>query len=355
MKRTTTFILTALGIIVLVNILSDNFFLRMDLTADNRYTLSKASKNIIRNLKEPVTITAYFSGNIPSELSKTKRDFREMLIEYHNISKGQVVYEFIDPSADQETEQKAMSAGIQPVIANIREKDQVKQQKVYLGAVISMGEESENIPFMQPGAAMEYALSSAIKKVSVKNKPSIGIIQGHGEPGLAAMAQAYTALNVMYEVEPVFLTDTSKNLMKFNTVALIAPKDTIPDSHLAQLDEFLAKGGKLLLAVNRVEGNLSVQRGLVVNTGLETWLMGKGLIVERKFRGRQPLCQYQCQAAAGHVHLQHHGEVPVPPDDREVRRPSDHQGAGIRFAAVRQYHQLYRGYHENVRTAGPDL
>ncbi len=283
MKKTTTYLLVALGIIVLVNILSDNFFLRLDLTSDNRYTLSKASRNIIKSLKEPVTITAYFSNNIPSELSKTKRDFKEMLIEYNNLSKGQIVYEFIDPSADQETEQKAMSAGIQPVIANIREKDQVKQQKVYLGAVVSMGEESENIPFMQPGAAMEYALSSAIKKISVKDKPAIGIIQGHGEPGIASMSQAYTALNVLYEVEPVFLTDTAKNLMKFKTVALIAPKDTISPSHLAQLDEFLAKGGNLYIAINRVEGNLSVQRGLVVNTGLETWLMGKGLMVESNF------------------------------------------------------------------------
>lgn len=283
MKKTTTFILIALGIIVLVNILSDNFFFRMDLTSDHRYTLSNASKNIIRSLKEPVTITAYFSNNIPAELAKTKRDFKEMLVEYNNISKGQIVYEFIDPSANQETEQKAMSAGIQPVIANIREKDQVKQQKVYLGAVVSMGEESDNIPFMQPGAAMEYALSSAIKKISVKNKPAIGIIQGHGEPGIAGMSQAYTALNVLYEVEPVFLTDTAKNLMKFKTVALIAPKDTISPSHLAQLDEFLAKGGNLYIAMNRVEGNLNVQRGLAVNTGLETWLMGKGLVVESNF------------------------------------------------------------------------
>jgi ABC-type uncharacterized transport system involved in gliding motility auxiliary subunit len=64
---------------------------------------------------------------------------------------------------------------------------------------------------------------------------------------------------------------------------LVAPKDTIPPSHLAQLDEFLAKGGRLYIAMNRVEGNLSVQRGLVVNTGLETWLMGKGLMVESNF------------------------------------------------------------------------
>jgi len=280
MKRTTTFILTALGIIVLVNILSDNFFVRVDLTSDQRYTLSKASKDIIRNLKEPVTITAYFNNNIPTELAKTKRDFKEMLIEYNNISKGQIVYEFIDPSKDQETEQKAMSAGIQPVIANIREKDQVKQQKVYLGAVLSMGDETESIPFMQPGAAMEYALSSAIKKISVKDKPTIGIVQGHGEPGLSALSQAYTSLSVLYEVEPVFITDTTRNLGKFKTIAIIAPKDTFPPNHLAQLDEFLSKGGNLYMALNRVDGNVQTLHGSVINTGLENWLMSKGLVIE---------------------------------------------------------------------------
>ncbi len=283
MKRTTLFILTALGIIVLVNLLSDNFFLRLDLTKDSRYTLSKATKNIIRNLKEPVTVTAYFSDDIPTELARTKRDFKDLLIEYNNISKGQIVYEFIAPSAGEESEQKAVAAGIQPVIATVREKDQAKQQKVYLGAVISMGEESEVIPFMQPGAAMEYALSSAIKKISVKDKPTIGLVQGHGEPGVAAIPQAANALNILYDIEPVFQNDTVNTLLKFNTVVLVAPKDTIPPSHLSQLDQFLAQGGNLFIALNRVEGKLEVNRGLSIHTGLEDWLLSKGLVVDDNF------------------------------------------------------------------------
>jgi len=283
MKRTTIFILTALGIIILVNLLSDNFFLRLDLTKDHRFTLSKATKNIIRNLPEPITVTAYFSNDVPTELARTKRDFKDLLTEYNSISKGQVVYEFIAPVTGEETEQKAVSAGIQPVIATVREKDQAKQQKVYLGAVVSMGDQQEVIPFMQPGAAMEYALSSAIKKISVKDKPVIGLLQGHGEPGVAAFPQASNALNILYEIEPVFLNDSVNNLLKFKTVAIVAPKDTIPASHLAQLDQFLAQGGNLYIAYNRVESRLEVQRGLSIYTGLEDWLLSKGLVVENNF------------------------------------------------------------------------
>ncbi|MCK5822223.1 MAG: GldG family protein, partial [Bacteroidales bacterium] len=110
MKRTATYILIVIGILVLVNILSDNLFLRLDLTADKQYTLSNATKDIVRNLEEPVTITAYFSNDVPTQMAKTKRDFKELLVEYSNLSKGMVVYEFVDPSANEMSEQEAMAA-----------------------------------------------------------------------------------------------------------------------------------------------------------------------------------------------------------------------------------------------------
>ncbi len=283
MKRTTTYLLIVIGILVLVNVLSDNLFLRLDLTADKRYTLSNATKDIVRNLEEPVTVTAYFSDDVPTQMSQTKRDFKEMLVEYGNLSKGMVVFEFIDPSSSEITEQEAMSAGIQPVIATVREKDQEKKQKVYLGAVVSMGESSEVIPFMQPGAAMEYALSSTIKKISVLNKPVIGLLQGHGEPAINSFAQALNSLSILYNVEPVTLSDTADALQNYATLAVVAPKDSFPASHLAQLDRFLGRGGNIFMAMNRVDGDLNVARGSSVNTGLETWLTSKGLVVENNF------------------------------------------------------------------------
>lgn len=283
MKRTSLYLLIIAGIIVLANILSDNLFLRLDLTADKQYTLSQATKDILKNLEEPVTVTAYFSEDVPAQMAKTKRDFKEMLVEYNNLSKDMVAYEFIDPSANEMTEQEAVSAGIQPVIATIREKDQAKQQKVFLGAVVSMGEMTEVIPFMQPGAAMEYALSSTIKKISVVDKPVIGLLQGHGEPPVNAYPQAINSLNVLYHVESVYLTDTADVLNMYETVAVIAPTDSFPASHLAQLDRFLGQGGNLYMALNRVEGDLQTARGSSVSTGLETWLTSKGLILENNF------------------------------------------------------------------------
>lgn len=282
-KTLLNFILLVVAILVVVNFLSDSYFFRLDFTADKRYTLNKATTDILSSLKKPVTIKAYFSENLPPDVAKTKRDFKELLVEYASRSKGKVVYEFMDPNSKEEIETQATQSGIQPVMINVREKDQVKQQKAYMGAVIQMGEKSEAIPFMKPGAAMEYTLSSTIKKVSVAEKPTVGILQGHGEPSLRAFQQAEGALTVLYNVEEVKLNDSTPIPDQIRTLAIIDPKDTFPESHLKLIDDFLAKGKNLFIAYNRVSADLSKASASTRHTGLEDWLEKKGVHIENQF------------------------------------------------------------------------
>ena len=88
------------GILLLINILSNQFFLRFDLTENRQYTLSRATKDILRDLEDPITVTAYFSNDLPPEFVRIKKDFQDMLIEYSNLSRGYVNYEFISPESD---------------------------------------------------------------------------------------------------------------------------------------------------------------------------------------------------------------------------------------------------------------
>ncbi len=267
------------AIILVLNLISQDFFLRLDFTQERQYTLNKATKDILKNLSEPVTVKAYFSENLPPNVAKAKKDFKEALIEYHNRSKGMLVYEFINPGEKEELEQEAMQAGIRPFMIDMREKDQVKQQKAYMGAIITMGERKEVLPFVQPGSALEYQLSKAIKKLSVVDKPTIGVLQGSGEPELQEIAQVYNELNVLYNVEPLTLSDTASIPERIKTLVIIRPKDSIPERRFVQIDNFLAKGGRVLVAISRVNANLQQASGSVLKTNLENWLKGKGIIV----------------------------------------------------------------------------
>jgi gliding-associated putative ABC transporter substrate-binding component GldG len=278
-----TQIILLVAVLVVVNILSDRFFMRLDFTADQRYTLSNATKNILTSLDRPVTVTAYFTEQLPPDLASIRRDFRDLLVEYANGSKGKVLYEFINPNESQETEQSAFQKGIQPVLVSTREKDQSTQKRVFMGAVIQLGDKQEIIPFIQPGSAMEYGLSTAIKKLTLTFKPLIGIVQGHGEPSLNAMPQVLESMQVLNDVAPVNLSDPNEDLNRFKTIVIVSPRDTIPSGHLQKLDQYLASGGRIFIAMDRVDGNLSTVQGTSIETGLERWLSEKGLIVENNF------------------------------------------------------------------------
>lgn len=285
MKKTTyiTSILLLVAIFVVVAAISEKFFFRIDLTEGGQYSLSNATKDILRNLDSPVTVKAYFTKDLAPDLAKVKNNFQDMLIEYNSLSGGKVVYEFNSPNERQEIESEAMQAGIQPVLLNTREKDEIKQQKVYLGAVISMGNEKEVIPFVDPNGSIEYSLSTAIKKLSVINKPVIGFVQGQGEPPVNAYPQALEELSVLYNIKPVYLSDTVKNINEYRALVIAATRDTLDAAKLDMLDGYLSSGGKIFIAMNHVEGNLQTVQGTVKHTGLAKWLSEKGLEVEDSF------------------------------------------------------------------------
>ena len=282
-KKLQTNSLLVVVIVILLNLVAAKLFFRLDFTDDQRYSLSNATENILTNLNQPVTVKAYFSENLPPNIEKVRNDFRDLLIEYANSSDENVVYEFINPNEDQQTEMQAQQAGIRPIMINVRERDQVKQQRAYLGAIVQMGDKKEVIPFIQPGAAMEFALSSSIKKISVAQKPQIGLLQGYGCPSLAALQQANEQLKTMHDVKTFSFSDTSTIPKEYKILMIVAPTDSIPQRYFSQLDNYLGSGGRLLLAINRVKGDLSTAQGSTVKTGFADWLKNKGMEIEDNF------------------------------------------------------------------------
>lgn len=275
-------VLVVAAILLVINILAQQLFFRADVTEDKTYTLSQATRDVLTNLDSTINVTAYFTENLPTDVAKVKQDLEDLLVEYSNISKGQIDYKFIAPETDEE-KQEAMQSGIQPVMINVREKDQIKNQQAFLGVLLESGQKKEVIPVIQPGTAMEYSLTTPIKRMSATNKPSIGIVQGHGEPGLQELMQVYQGLSVLYNVENLNLAAEPTIAQRFKTVAIVAPKDTIPNEQLAKLDAYLANGGNVFIAYNAVEGDLQQSIGLPINTQLETWLRNKGIGIENQF------------------------------------------------------------------------
>lgn len=286
MKRSK--ILVQLGlfaaILIVVNLIASNLYFRLDFTEDKRYTLSDATRQTLEELEDVVTITAYFTADLPPQLLSTRQDFQDLLIEYETISGGNVVFEFINPNESEATETEAQQKGIRPVIVNVTESDQVKQLRAYMGAVLQLGEQTDIIPMVQPGASMEFGLTTSIKKISVTDKPRVGVIQGHGEPTLQGISQLAQQLSVLYDLEPVTLTDTTQIPPSFRALLWINPTDTIQQWEFAQLDNYLRANGRILLSNSTLGGELN-QGVLQANPdiGINSWLRNKGIQLGNQF------------------------------------------------------------------------
>ena len=92
-KRLRSWTLALVILALIWNIAAQFIPLRLDLTGGHLYTLSGATKRIVKSLQDPVTITLYSSENLPSELAIAKRDVLDMLNDYRSIAKGKVVLE----------------------------------------------------------------------------------------------------------------------------------------------------------------------------------------------------------------------------------------------------------------------
>ena len=85
-------------LVVVVNFLASSFHSRLDLTKEKRYTLSNASKQLLKSLKEPVTIDVFVhKKNLPSEVKKLENSIGEFLLNCKEYGKNNLQFRFLNP------------------------------------------------------------------------------------------------------------------------------------------------------------------------------------------------------------------------------------------------------------------
>jgi gliding-associated putative ABC transporter substrate-binding component GldG len=279
-KRETAYQLLLLtGILFTVNVLAEELVVRFDLTEDNRYTLSGASEDIARSLTDPVTVTAYFSADLPPQLAPVEYEFRSFLEEFRAYADGNLEYEFVNPNQGPEAEQKARQEGIQPVMIDVRERDRITQKRAYFGAVFRYQGKKEVVPVVSPGAGLEYTIASTIRQLTMEDKPKIGLLQGHGEPGREELIQLMNELEQRYEVVEVAGLDTTSVPADIEALLVIAPDSPIAHSALQAIDQYIMAGGKAVFALNKIQTQVQFGMARPLQTGLDQLLEAYGLTV----------------------------------------------------------------------------
>ena len=277
-----------LGLLILLNLILTNYFFRIDLTSENRYSLSESSKKLATKVDDVLFVKVYLEGDFPAGFKRLRQSTKEMLDEFSAYTNGKMQYEFIDPfeNADAKKANDILrelgEKGLQPTNVQIKKDDESTQKLIVPGAVFyykgkeypvnllkaQFGQGPEEV-INESIELMEYEIANVLRKCVETKVKQVAFIDDHGELGRWDVADASQELKEFYAVNRIPLAlQTPQSLMKNDALIIAKPTTQFSEYEKFLLDQFVMHGGKILwLLESQIADMDSMGRSAMFMTG----------------------------------------------------------------------------------------
>jgi ABC-2 type transport system permease protein len=264
-RHITTAILVLLGILLL-NLLAQKKFFRVDLTSEKRYTLSDDTKKILSNLNDVVFVRIYLEGNLNIPLKQFQKNILELLDEFRIYAGNRLQYELIDPfagadpSLHQKIEEDLMKKGLKPTNIHITAKDgTVTDMMVVPGAIIAYKGSEVPLDLLMNNRwksseenlnnsieTLEYSFISTIKNITAEKINKIAFIQGQGEFPQVFVGDIMKDLSKSFQIDFGTIHGTPGILDPYKAIVIAGPVKAFTEADKFVIDQYVMKGGKVL-------------------------------------------------------------------------------------------------------------
>lgn len=312
-RRYVWIFVAAAGVFVLLlNLLSIKFHFRFDLTKDGRYTLSSASEKIVQNLQDEMTVTAYFTEQMPAPYASYARYVRDMLEEYQSASNGKFQFYFKDPikeeTKDDEDKKKnsardifghivreptsvekdLASLGIQPVEIQVIEDDQQQTKRAYMGISIQYKDKKEVIPVVQDINDLEKDMTNLMFKLTRDKLPSLGLVDQTYGPSLRKFRMLVSP-NVT--IKDIDLAAKESNLGDIDALLVVGKIGSFSPNAVDKIDAFWRLGKPVALLLDRydVDPETFALKKQMAGQDMDNWLRKNGVSI-----GKNLLADVEC-------------------------------------------------------------
>lgn len=262
-------------IVSLIFYLSNSFFLRLDLTSEKKYSLSEFTRKMLRELDDYITVRLYFEGNLPPELKLLQQEIKYTLEEYKAYGKNLFNYEFINPhelfKEPKELNQFYENITKKGLAINrfpYYEKGETKILFIITGGFVYYGTNETTVDFLKSPHAndpylalqtsvsqIEYELTQAILKLKKPLTCQIGLLKKPISFGPSRLNGFYTIASSLYQFKEISAEELLKDPL-LNVLCIISPESDFSEQEKIAIDQFVMRGGNLLLCINGVEANM---------------------------------------------------------------------------------------------------
>ncbi len=220
-------------ILVLLNFLAVRHLYRFDLTDTGRLSIAPETQQVLKNLKQPVTLYLFDKEQQPED--------RDLLQNLRRQSPN-FSFEFVDPDSNPALAQKfAIKNSNQSRDVHLELPSKNRRQFVQ-----SLGPK-------QP--LSESRLVNSLLQIQSDRKPRVYFTQGHGERSLDTGEKNFgAAFKVLqdknFEPLPLNLAQTLKVPIDATAVVLAGPSKPFFDAELKAIQDYLDQGGNLMVLID---------------------------------------------------------------------------------------------------------
>ena len=286
MKKRNHFVkpfLVFVGIVLVVNILSFQFYGGIDLTSEKRFTVSEPTKKLVASLEEPMVLTVYLKGEMPTGFKRLANAAEDLANAFKAESHGNFDIVFERPGAGLEDTAKALlfdslqRMGINPtnVKAQLKKGEQTEETLLFPGAILTGRGRQVAIDFLEgqsnlngleslntAEALLEYKIAKAIIHVKQDTLPMVGYLVGNGEPlDMRVYDLIERVLRKEYRFSIIPIDSIGYIPDVFDAVVLAKPTKQFNSVQKLKIDQYIMNGGTMLWAVDNLFASMdSLQR-----------------------------------------------------------------------------------------------
>ena len=269
----------ALLLLLAINYIAQQWHSRIDLTQDKRYTLSETTRKTLSQIQQPLVIDVLLKGNIPTEFKKLQTEAIQLLEEY-TAANDHLIVNFVNPLEDEPNAdaaiQNLINNGLQPLQIAQTEAGKSSVEYIFPWAVISDGKRVEKVRLFidklgttdqervqNSVQRLEYNLSDALHKFTVKKQKKIAILRSNGTLEDVYLYDFLKTAREYYFIAPFTLDSvatnaekTLKDLEKFDLLLVAKPTSPFSDEQKQVIDQYIMNGGRVLWLIDQVNVSL---------------------------------------------------------------------------------------------------
>lgn len=244
--------------LVLMNVLVHQLVCRWDMTDDKRYTISHPTKELLRSLDSPLTVTVLLEGELNAGFTRLQKAASELLSEFSIYTTERIESRPLGASLVQ---------GLDPIVIHERtHKGKMAQTTVYPYAIVEYKGKKRLVNLLQNQRGLsgeenlnnsienlEYSMVEAIRGLAQTKVEKVVFLEGHGELEEHDVYDLTQLLAQYYQVDRGCLGNEAGVLDGYAAVIIADPQLPFSEEDKYILDQYIMQGGRVLWVVNGVK------------------------------------------------------------------------------------------------------